>query len=681
MMPSLDETSGQTVEGSSEDPSTRLTSQVEILKTDAVAWDTIRKLRLDQRVSFTGKRLLSAPNDDIDHVDPVRRMKLLDKFQDRLKVKLLPKTEIIELRFRDEDPVLAAQIVNTMADDYIGVSLRHKFSTTMQASDWLATQLNDLKQSVEQAEQKYASYQKEKGIILTNGGGLGSPNRGDNPASSGSNIVLDKLEELNHALSTAESDRILKEARFRTAQTHDPELITNTGSNLAGPYATLAALRSHEVELKDNLAKESAYYGPAYPSVVQLRKQVSEVEGSITLEIQRVAQNAENDYDEALRTEQMLTAALDQQKQVAYRLNEDAIRLGVLQRDAEASRDTYEEVLKKLKIAGVLAGLKATNLTIVDPATVPGKPEEPKSALMIAIALFGGLVVGIGMSFAVEALDSTIRTPEDVEGLCFLPSLGIIPLVPTSLVGRMMPSKQDAPIMISQPNSQAAEAFRCLRTALLLATPSAPPKILVVTSGLPKEGKTTTSVNMAIVMAQKGARVLLVDADLRRPSVLQRLGLKNLATGLSTALAGGNPANCIISIDGLPFLNVMPAGLRPPNPAELLDSIRMRELLSIWCREYDHIVIDCAPVLGMTDSVVLATMADAVVLVVRSSKTRYQSLRRTRDLLASVNARVAGVVVNGIDTNSESHYAYYGYYGKSYDSYYLSSKAGGKKAI
>jgi len=676
MMPSLDQTSTQEVQGSSEDPSTRLTSQVEILKTDAVAWDTIKRLRLDQKVSFTGNGLLGGPNDDIDHVAPVRRMRLLEAFESRFRVKLLPKTEIIELRFRDKDPVLAAQIANTIADDYIGVSLRHKYSTTMQASDWLATQLNGLKLNVEEAEQKYASYQKDKGIILTSGGGLSSPSRGDNPASNGSNTVLDKLEETNHALSAAESDRIVKEARFRTAQTHDPELLSTLSPTPSGPSATLGALRSQQVQLKAELAKQSAYYGPAYPSVVQLSKQVAEVDEAIKAEIQRVAENAKNDYVQALKTEQMLTASLETQKLAAYRTNEDSIKLEVLQRDAEASRDTYEDVLKKLKVAGVLAGLKATNMTVVDPANVPAKPAEPQRMLMIAVALFGGLLLGIAASFGAEALDSTIRTPEEVESLCMLTSLGIIPLNRQGMSG-----KKTQPIMLSQPQSQTAEAFRCLRTAILLAAPDSAPKIIVVTSGLPKEGKSTASVNIALVMAQKGSRVLLVDADLRRPTIHHKLGIINSAQGFSGALSGADPGSSTTTLNELPTLSVLPAGTRPPNPSELLDSCRMRELMRMWSSQYDHVVFDCAPVLGMTDSVVLASMADAVILVARSGVTRYQSLRRTRDILNTVFARVAGVVVNGIDLNSESHYGYYGYYGRNYNSYYLAGSSNGKEEV
>jgi capsular exopolysaccharide synthesis family protein len=214
-----------------------------------------------------------------------------------------------------------------------------------------------------------------------------------------------------------------------------------------------------------------------------------------------------------------------------------------------------------------------------------------------------------------------------------------------------------------------------MRTALLLANPKAPPKILVVTSGLPKEGKTTTSINIALVMAQKGSRVLLVDADLRRPTVHHKLGVK-MNGGLSSVLTGGLPINSIVKIDGVPRLDILPAGARPTNPAELLDSARMRLLLEEASQQYDHVIIDCPPMLGLADSVILATMANAVVLIARSGTTRYQTLRRTRDLLASISAPLAGVLVNGVDTNSESHYAYYGYYGKNYSSYYGADKRG-----
>lgn len=687
IMPTLEDNSAQAVQGTSEDPSTRLTSQVEILKTDAVAWGTIKKLRLDEKPSFTaslfstftGNTGVSAPNTDLDNVSPERRHKLLDRFQHRLSVKLVPKTEILEIRFRDRDPVLATRVANEMADDYINLSLRHRYAATMQASTWLTGQLDDLRKNVEETESAYAQYQREKGILLTHQavGAPGADGRGADIASS--NIVLDKLEETNNQLAMAESDRIVKEARLRTAQSHDPELISTMNPAGTGPTVTLAALRTREAEVKSDLARESSYYKDSYPTIVQLRKQLAEIESASKREVQRIAQVYQADYDSAVANERMLKRSLEQQKQEAFRFNQDAIRLAVLKKDAEASRETYDDVLKKLKIAGVLAGLKATNLTVVDPAAVPAEPAEPRVVLMLAIAFFGGLLGSIGASFAAEALDSTVRTPEDVESLCGMPSLGIVPVSAGTLPGRARATKQTLPEMLGRPQSQSAEAYRCMRTALLLGAPDSPPRILVITSGLPKEGKTTTSVNTAIVMAQKGSHVLLVDGDLRRPTMHQRLGLK-MNGGYSAVLAGGDPSEQVQQIEGVPSLDILVAGSRPPNPAELLDSSRQRDLLDIWRKQYDHVIIDCAPLLGMADSVILSTMADAVVLVARSGVTRYQTLRRMRDLLASVNARVAGVLVNGVDTNSESHYSYYGYYGKNYNSYYISTKRGGANA-
>jgi capsular exopolysaccharide synthesis family protein len=687
MMPTLEENSSPSVAGTSEDPSTRLTSQVEILKTDAVAWDAIKKLRLDEKASFTadvlsrftGKTGVSEPGTDLDRISPLRRHELLDRFQHRLTVKLVPKTEILEIHFRDRDPALAAQVANMVADNYINVSLRHRYTTTMQASAWLTGQLADLKQNVEDTESAFARYKQEKGIILTHqtAGNAGADSGSREGASS--NLVLDKLEETNQQLAGASADRIVKEARWRTAQSHDPELITNMTPNENGPRATLMALRSKQTELNAELARQTASYGDKYPTVVQLRKQLSEVESSINREMERITKLYQDDYDIAASNERMLQQSIEQQKQQAFRFDQDAIRLAVLKKDAEASRDTYDDVLKKLKVAGVLAGLKATNLTVVDPAEVPAHPAEPRIPLMLAIALFGGLIASIGGSFAAEALDNTVRTPEDVENLCGMPSLGIVPAFTGALRGRGRGSKNALPELLGSPNSQAAEAYRCMRTALLLAAPDSPPKLLIVTSGLPKEGKTTTSLNAAIVMAQKGSRVLLVDGDLRRPSIHHRLGLK-MNGGLSGALTYGDFKENILKIEGVPSLDILVAGARPANPAELLDSTRMRDLLNTWKAQYDHVIIDCPPLLGMADSAIMATMADGVVLVARSGVSRYQTLRRMRDTLASLNVQVAGVLVNGVDTNSESHYSYYGYYGKNYNSYYLGNKKEGAKA-
>ncbi len=307
----------------------------------------------------------------------------------------------------------------------------------------------------------------------------------------------------------------------------------------------------------------------------------------------------------------------------------------------------------------------------------------------LAFALALGLTTGIGLAFLLEGMDNTVRTPEQAQMISSLPSLGMIPLGSRSTSEG--PSKQRLSItsakevveLVTQcrPQSQMAESYRALRTSLLLTSLGAPPKVVLVTSALPQEGKTTTSINTAIVLAQKGTRVLLIDADLRRPSIHKTLGM-GPKTGLSNVLTGNATLQqTIIRSNILPTLFVLPAGPPPPNPAELLASSNMKDVLAELREQYDHIVVDTPPTLSVTDAVVMSTRADAVVLVIRSGQTTKQALRRSRELLMQVNARIAGVLLNAVDLNSPDYYYYYEYQGKYGHGYYQEDEADTEESV
>jgi len=372
----------------------------------------------------------------------------------------------------------------------------------------------------------------------------------------------------------------------------------------------------------------------------------------------------------------MLREAMEKQKTEANKLNESAIEYSLLKRDLETNRTLYEGLLEKLKEAGVAAGLRSNNFRIVDAARKPTAPTEPNIPRNLTFALALGLSAGIGLAFVLEALDNTVRTPEQAQAISALPSLGMIPL--GSLLGEVgaprltVANSKEAVELVTQarPQSQMAESYRALRTSLLLTSLGTPPKVILVTSALPQEGKTTTSMNTAIVLAQKGSRVLIIDADMRRPSVHKALGM-GPRTGLSNVLTGNAQLHqAVVRSMVIPTLFVLTAGTPPPNPAELLASTNMRDVLNELREQYDHIVIDTPPTLSVTDAVLMSTTADSVVLVIRSGQTTRQALRRARDLLVRVNARIAGVLLNAADLKSADYYYYYEYRGKYGDRYY-----------
>jgi succinoglycan biosynthesis transport protein ExoP len=623
-------------------------TQVRILQSDVLAWNVISRLRLDQKPAFAGKKT-SLPNEDLEHATPWRRFQLLTMFHSQLKVSAVPKTELLEVRFRSPDPKLASDVVNGLTAAYLERNFRVRYEATMQASDWLKKQLEDLRNKVASAEQRFTEYQKSSGILGTD---------------ESHNITIARLEELNKQLALVQAERILREARFRQATAGTLEVLAEIA-----PTTTLQALRARQVEFNSEYAQLTAKFGSSYPRVVQLRTQIAQTEASLKAEIDTIRQRLEADYKAAQQAERMALDELERQKREAYKMKEAGVQYAILKRELEGSRELYDGLLRKLNEAGIIAGLKSTNIDIVDPAPVPVLPAEPRLVFTFLTALLSGCLVGLGLAFLTENLDSTVSVPEQGEMLGDMPLLCVIPRFRARKHVASAPARA-VPMSLQRPNSPFAEAFRALRTTILLSSPGAPPKVVMITSAVPGDGKTMISVNIAVTLAQSKRRVLLVDADMRRSSVHTRLQV-DASAGLSDCLAGTLDVEAgIVPACDIPNLHVLPAGPRPPSPAELLDSDRMRSFVELWRGRYDVIVIDTPPLLGMTDAVVLATMSDAVLLVARSARTRRQSLCRARDLLVRMKTRLVGVIINDLDLNSAEHYGYYGYYGTSYGRYY-----------
>jgi succinoglycan biosynthesis transport protein ExoP len=649
-------------------------TEVRILKSDLLALQVIRQLNLDQQPEF-GAKSKSSPSSleltpDAMQPDSARTSAALADFKGSLQVSLVPNTRIIEVRYRSADKNVAARVVNTLANTYVEQNFKTRFESTMQASDWLSKQLVDLQIKVETSQEKLVKYQKEHEIL-----GIDEKQ----------NITTAKLDELNRELTSAESVRMEKESIYRLVQSGDSDSIAAAATNVDGAArgssansALLEKLREQQADLKIQVAQLSTQFGSSYPKLAQLNSQLKEVDEQIQVEMRKVAARLRGDYLAAEQRESMLHSALEQQKQEANKLNESAIEYSLLKRDVDANRTLSEGLLEKLKEAGVTAGLRSNNFRIVDVARVPSAPSGPNLLRNLAFALALGLSTGIGLAFLLESMDNTVRTPEQAQIISALPSLGMIPLGSRStkdVGGRdklALASSKEAVELVtkSRPRSQMAESYRALRTSLLLTFAGGPPKVILVTSALPEEGKTTTSVNAAIVLAQKATRVLLIDADLRRPSIHKtlgmgpKLGLSNVLTGTATL------QQAIIPSTILPDLFILPAGTPPPNPAELLASAKMKSVLEELRKYYDHIVIDSPPTLSVTDAVVMSTGADAVVLVIRSGHTTKPALRRARDILLQVNARVCGVLVNAVDLNSPDYYYHYEYQGKYGHGYY-----------
>jgi capsular exopolysaccharide synthesis family protein len=540
-------------------------------------------------------------------------------------------------------------------DDYVQENIKAKYEATIQASDWLTRQLGDMRLKVETSQQKLVEYQKQNDIL-----GIDEKQ----------NIITSKLNDLNSALTAATADRIQKESTWRLIETNSPELLTK-----ADPSSTIEQLRFREADLQSQYARESTQFGPNYPGVQEIGNQLKQVQTSIQAEIKRIGGRLEGDYRAALQREQLLQTALDKQKIEANKLNERAIQYSLLKRDLDTNQQLYDNLLQRMKEASVAAAMKAGNIRIVDPARAPTAPISPNIPRNLFLGLFGGLAAGIVLAFLVEVLDNTVRTPEQVLTVSALPSLGIVPMSSSrALAAESNGNSKVELIAHHYPKSEIAESYRALRTSILLSSSGAPPQVILITSALPQEGKTTTCLNSGIVLAQQGGKIIVIDADLRRPSVHESLGIRATG-GLSTVLAGSTtPDEVIVRSPQLPNLFVLPAGPTPPQPAELLGSEQMKQLVQRLRGEYHHIVIDTPPALSVTDAVALSILADSVVLVIRSGSTSKEALRRTRELLFRVNAKVTGVVVNALDLRSPDLRNYYysgvNYYKKRYYRYY-----------
>jgi polysaccharide biosynthesis transport protein len=592
--------------------------------------------------------------------DPVQAAGLLGAFRGGLIVQLVPNSRLLQVSYTHPDPQFATEITNTLVKTFIEENFRTKYNSVTQTSEWLSRELADLQLKVQTAEEKLVRYQKDHSIL---------------GVDEKQNIVTAKLDELNKELTAAQTDRIQKEADYKLAMAADPSTFTRLTPE--GKGLLLGKLHDKETELDIQYAQATTQFGSGYPKVAELSNQLKQVRDAIEAEKTKMRDALRDEYLAALQREDLLASAFNQQKQEANHLNESSIEYSVLKRDAEANRQLYQDLLQKLKEAGVSAGLRSSNIRVVDIARTPTNPIAPNVQRNLVLGLLLGLSLGIGLALVLESFDTTVRNMEELSAISTLPALGTIPLQLANndafrkrlATTTLDIEKAGLPALVTydRPKSEAAEAYRALRTSILLSSFGAPPKVILVTSAMPQEGKTTISANSALVLAQRGSRVLLVDADLRRPGLEKLFGLRPRG-GLSTLISGSDKVeDVILPLPEVPNLWILPAGPIPPQPAELLGSTVMKDHIARWRNEFDHVIIDTPPCLSVTDAVLLSPEADRVILVARAGQTTKPALRRACDLLLQVNARVMGIVLNAF--NIHSAHGYY-YYGGRYSNYY-----------
>jgi polysaccharide biosynthesis transport protein len=633
-------------------------TQSKILTSETLALQTIRSSGLGARPEY------AAPNGPseavaIGSLENQKRPPELGAFLGSLSVKRVPISRLMDVSFESTDPQFAARIVNEHIKNYQEQNIRSHYDETTRATTWLRNELDELRIKVQESEDQRIAYERKNQIWTLD---------------DKSNITSQRLADVNKALTDAQEDRMKKEALFQFAKAGDIANVPQLRDNPA-LQALIQKRETASEEYNDALSQ----YGPNFPKVLRLQTQVKGMDQLIQKENVGTLNHIELDYREAVQREAMLVQALDKQKVEANTMAERMVEYNILKREAEASKALYDSLMTKLKEVGISSALQSSNIRVVDPAMIPTYPSRPAKARNIALSFLVGLVGGIGLALMREYLDNTVKTPDDIETLARLPSLAVVPQFGGSngngtrkrLLHGISTNGHDKRIeLVAQhlPKSQMSEAFRALRTSLLLSQPGRPPQVILVTSALPREGKTTAAANLAVTLAQLGDSTVLVDADLRKPGVGRLLNMASgKYAGLSSYLAGVSSLDLVIvPHPDIPNLAAIPTGPLPPNPADLLSSHKLAEAIAELRTKFKFVVIDSPPVMAATDAVIVSVQTDGVLLVVRSGETPKEAFTRTRDLLVSVKCHILGVVLNAVDSGAPDYYYSYRYYPYSY---------------
>ncbi len=642
-------------------------TQFELLRGRMLAEKVVERLGLTKNVELQTGPLMSPreriqrkffgrpPAAAVDN-DGMLLVPAVASFRSRLSIEPVRGSRLVNLRFNAYDPRLAAQVANAIAQTYIEQALEFRFTTSSEATGWLADRVEDQKKRVETAEGALQDYREQEKIVNI---------------EERQSLVDQKLSALTAAAINARTDRINRETLYRQMRSLPASQLETFPIILGNPM--VQSMRARIGELQRERERLSEAYGEKHPDMVRVVTELRGTEEKLRAEMQNVVRSVESDYRTAAQQEANLQANLEATKQESLDLNRKAIGYNVLKREVDANQQLFRELASRTKEAGLESELRTTNIRIVEKAQVPGHPVSPRKMRNYQLALLLGLGLGVALCVLFEHLDNTYKTPEDIKDNLGLPFLGMVPdaepkAKTNAPAGRRIPAGAHR-----SSQSSIAEAYRILRTNLLFSLPGTAGRAILVTSANPGEGKTTTTVNLAESLAHNGARVLAVDADLRRPTLHQRFSIPK-TPGLSDLIVGKSQASQAIQNTATKGLQVLSCGYIPPNPAELLGSASMAEVVQALREHYDWVLIDTPPALAMADTPVLCPLVDGVVLVVGAEIGSRPTVQRAVDQLLGVGAKIVGVVLNKVDLERNAYY-YSQYYGEFYRSYYADRAA------
>ncbi len=656
-------------------------TQVELLQSNAVLDRVFAKLDPNyakgklQKVATTGWRSLFHMRDTSSLTD---REVLLNKLADSLKVKATPRTRILEVSARCKDPQLALEFVDTLASEFIEQNVESRRQTTLHVSDWLTSEIEDARAKLKRAEDALQAYAGTSGLIFTT-----------TDAGKETNIATEKLEQLQKALSDATADRITKEANYQLAKTSPPDALPDVlnDQSLRDAMAAITALRGQIADL-------NARFTPEYSKLKSAQAQLVALEADFDHDRAAVIEKTKNDYDEAASKEKLLAGTYEAQTKEVAGQGEKAVQYNILKRDVESSGQLYYNMLQQLKESSVASALHASNIRVADPSALPEKPVWPNFKVLGALGFVLGLSTSFGLFLHRERADRTLRQPGDVQLWTGLLELGTVPRLsaiksaqpyggPALRGGKLAHAKQNGHSAILEPGqiqtvdlitwkqsaSVVAESFRSILTSILFAGENgSSPRVLVFTSTGPGDGKTTVASNLAIAMSEIGRRVLIIDADLRRPRQHDLFNVPN-ECGLSDILMGHDFSNSfadsVICETRIPGLQILPSGAPTQAAANMLYSPNLQQLLTKCKEDFDMVIIDTPPMLPMPDARIVGHLADGVVLVARAEQTTRDAMSVAHQRLAEDRVRILGTVLNDWDPKLSQN-AYYGSYRSHY---------------
>jgi polysaccharide biosynthesis transport protein len=641
--------------------------------TDSTVWGSVKRAfgvgagDNSQKKLFAERLAVNslAPQTSRDDVAEMNRLApYVEMLQNRLTVKQINETRLIEVRFKHADPQVAAKVLNAISDTFVYSNLERKTETSDKAGDFLQKRIAELQTEIFSGEERLINYGKEHQILSLD---------------ANQNTVLDRLSGLNRQLLEAENERKIAEAAYRAS------LAPGAAEALAEGQAKEAADAATKLmDLKQKRAQLLVEYKEKYPEVQEIDQQIAVLEKQIKDSRNRatatLTTNLETRYRQAFGREQSLRSAFERQRGEMLTQNEAAVNYRIIQQEIETNKGLLDGLLQRAKENDVMMAGTPNNIHVVDYAPVPKSPVGPKRAQSMALAALIALVLGIALARYLDYLDDTIHSSDDVEKLLRLPALAVIPAIKNSPRLRLASSMtrlqlqkgggnaaRPELLLNADSTSPLAEAFRHLRTSILLSNAGGAPQTLLVTSSQPSEGKTTTAVNTALILKQTGAKVLVIDADMRRPRLHSVFDMDN-KRGLSTILAskvGEEEILKTIVQHEESGVDVLTSGAVPPNPAELIGSESMDRLVAVLKSHYTHIVFDSPPIASFTDSVLISSLVDGVLLVVQGDRVSRTIVRRSRQVLQEVGAKIFGVVLNNVSLRPSDYY-YYKYYGHHY---------------